>query len=159
MILWTLLHSENYLDGTSTYVFECQPSLRSANYLWKPSLNEIYRIDEDDGLPGILAALEDPSRKLELALLEPLPGTESYRVADDEIPVGWKRARDPHACRSMPWGKYGLAPPTPVLQRTGPNGDISEYLVECDKSITMECCLLMRPIVCEGLAAQRVYFK
>ena len=86
MILWTFLHSESYLDGTSTYVFKCQPSLRSANYLGKPSLNEIYRIDEDDGLPGILAALEDPSRKLELTLLEPMANKTlitSSRFADD----------------------------------------------------------------------------
>lgn len=35
----------------------------------------------------------------------------------------------------MPWEKHGLAFPTPVLQRTGPCGDIPEYLVEAGKGI------------------------
>ena len=134
----TLLYSESYMDGTSVYLFECQPSLRSAYYFWNPSLDDIYRIDETEGLPDILAALEDPSRKLKLRLLEILPGTESYRVADVDMPPGWMRVKDPDACRTMPWEEHGLPVPTPVLQRTGPNGDIPEYLVECGKGFNQD---------------------
>ena len=129
----TLLHSESHLDGTPAYLFESQPSRRSANYIWKPARDEVYRIDEDDGIPGILATLRDPSKEFKTTLLEPLPGTESYRVADDEMLIGWTRARDPDACRNMPCKAHGLPLPTPVLQRTGPDGNIPEYLVESGK--------------------------
>ena len=88
LILSTLLYSESYLDGTPAYSFESEASLRSSNYLWKSSLNTGYRIDNFDGLSGILAVLKDPSGKLELTLLEPLPGTESRRLTDDEMPTG-----------------------------------------------------------------------
>lgn len=135
ILLSRLLYSKSYLSGTPAYLFECEPSQRSANYLWKPSRDEIYRIDEDDGLLGILATLGNSSNKLKVTFLEPLPGTESYRVADDEMPIGWMRVRNPDACKSMPWKKHELGLPTPVLQRTGPNGDIPGHLVESGKGL------------------------
>ena len=135
MLPTTLLYSHSSLDGTPAYIFESQPGRRSANYIWKPSRDEIYRIDEDNGLPGILATLGSSSNKLKVTLLEPLPRTESYRIADDEMPIGWMRVRNPDACKSMPWKKHGQTVPMPVLQRTGPNGNVPEYLVESGKGL------------------------
>lgn len=112
----TLLYSETYLDGTPVYLFESQPGLHSSIYLWKPSSDAIYRIDGTEGLPDILAVLKDASTELKLTLLRPLPGRESYRIADDEMPRGWIRVSKPDACDAMPWRKHRLAPPTPILQ-------------------------------------------
>lgn len=112
----TLLYSETYLDGTPVYLFESQPRLHSSIYLWKPSSDAIYRIDGTEGLPDILAVLKDASTELKLTLLRPLPGRESYRIADDEMPRGWIRVSKPDACDAMPWRKHRLAPLTPILQ-------------------------------------------
>lgn len=111
----TLLYSESYLDGIPACLFESQPSLRSTNYLWKPPSDAIYRIDGTEGLPDVLAVLKDASVELKRTLLEWLPGRESYRIADDEMPRGWMRASNPGACNAMPWEKHRLAPPTPIL--------------------------------------------
>lgn len=84
-----------------------------------PETSFAYRIDEDDGLPGILVTLGKPFKKLKTTLLEPLPGTESYRIADAEMPVGWMRVRNSGACRTMPRKAHGLSISRLILQRTG----------------------------------------
>ena len=125
-----LLFSETYLGGPPAYIFESVGSLRSSFYLLVALHGEIYRIDDTEGLPEILLILADPSRKLTLTPLCSLPGTESYMVTDDEMPAGWERVKGPDVCSSMPWEKHALMRPTPILQRTYPNGDAAEYLVE-----------------------------
>lgn len=112
----TLLYSESYLDGTPAYLFESQPSFRSSTYLWKPSVNEVYRIDGTDGLPDILATLNDAPLNLKLTFLRPLPGREYYRIADDDLPFDWRRVSNPDVCQTLPLEKHGLASPVPILQ-------------------------------------------
>lgn len=126
----TLLCSESYLDGTPAYIFESQPSLHSSNYLWKPSLNAIYRIDKTEGLPDVLAALKDASIGLSITLLQSLPGRESYRIADDEMPCGWMRVSNPDACESLPWNKHRIAPPVPILQSVDSTTGRSRFIVQ-----------------------------
>ena len=126
----TLLYSESYLDGTPAYLFESQPSLRSSNYLWKSSSDAICRIDETDGLSDVLEALNDASFKLKLTLLRPLPGKESYRIADNEIPRGWIRVSNPKTYKTLPWDNHRLAPPIPILQSINPVAGKSRFIFQ-----------------------------
>ncbi len=138
-VLYTLLYSESYMGKTPAYLFKNQPSSHSEIYLWKPSLDQVYRIDNTDGLLEILAVLANPFGKLKLTLLDFLPGTLQYRIADDDMPDGWSRADNPAVCMRISWRGFGLPHrPTSLLQHTGLNGETQEYLVETGRGTGRE---------------------
>ncbi len=136
---YKLLHSRSYMDKTPAYLLENQSSSHSGIYLWKPKEEQVYRVDDTDGLPGILAVLANPFGKLKLTPLDFLPGTSQYRIADDDMPDGWSRADNPDVCMRIPWITRGLPHrPIPLLQHTGLNGETQEYLVETGRDTGRE---------------------
>ena len=107
-------------------LFESQSSLQSAIYLWTPSPNQVYRIDHTDGLPEILAVLDDPSRKLNLTPLNFLRGISLYKLPEDEFLGDWFRLEKSNVCGSMPWKEPGQRRLTSFLRHK----EILKFLVE-----------------------------
>ena len=62
-----LLFQDGSLKGTTQYLVHAEAD---KYYIWQPACNEIYRIDEAEGLQGILDNLNDPSRHLSLLRIE-----------------------------------------------------------------------------------------